>query len=439
MHTRRFEDAVREQLYNLVRAYIEKCNRCGDCRSVCPVFAEDPEESAVARGKILLAGRVLSGQLPPSPVVLERLDRCLLCESCTFGCAFHLRVDRVVMAARAFVAEAIGLPGAKRLVFDALAEHRGVLGLACAAGALTAPLWSSRVAPESGLRLRFPLVPGIPADRVLPRPAARPFLSQVPRMRHVSGSTRTVAFFVGCYVNYILPPVGRDVLSLLGRAGVSVNLVKEQRCCGTPMAASGDLPRALRLMEANVRALLAAKPDAVVVACATCGTALRDLYPNTLAKLEPGLAEMAQELAARTYDITEFLASVAPIPDKPALRRKLSVTYHDSCHLARGLGIRGQPRELLEGIGNLELVEMDRADVCCGGAGAFSFTQQRLSRRILGHKVDTVLATGAEVVVSGCHGCNLQLADGLVRASAPVRPLHTVQVLERAYREARSR
>ena len=247
----------------------------------------------------------------------------------------------------------------------------------------------------------------------------------------------TVAFFTGCYINHVAPSIGMDTLSLLSRAGVSVRIPRDQQCCGTPMVASGDIDTALRLMRGNVAALSAAQPDAVVVACATCGTALRDVYPQLLAKLDPSLEEAARDLAARTYDITEFLTDVVSLPTPPPLPRKLRLTYHDSCHLCRGLGVQAQPRKLLEGIGNVDLVEMEGADVCCGGAGAFSFTQQRLSRAILARKTDSIVATSADVLVSGCHGCNLQISEGLARAQAPIRTLHTVQLLEMAYRGGR--
>ena len=89
---------------------------------------------------------------------------------------------------------------------------------------------------------------------------------------------------------------------------------------------------------------------------------------------------------------------------------------------------------MLGGVPKLALVEMEGCDICCGGAGAFSFTQQKLSRGILGLKTDNIVATTADVVVSGCHGCNLQISEGIARAQAPIRTLHTVQVLEMAHR-----
>ncbi len=423
---------AREELFSLVRSYIEKCNRCGDCRAVCPVFAEEPVETAVARGKLLLAGRLLSGELEPSPALMERLDKCLLCQRCTFTCAFHLRVDRVVIAARAAMVEEGALPVAKRAVFSLL-EHGGTMGLLCAAGAVTTTLWGKRTPEESGLRLRFPLGGPLDGDRVVPRPAARPFRSRVPATVGVDQPKGRVAFFTGCYINYLAPNIGKDALSLLRRAGVSVVIPPGQGCCGTPMVASGDLQRALRLMKTNLEALAAVQSDAVVVACATCGTALRDLYPELLGKLEPELAEKAQWLASRTYDISEFLTEIVSLPKPPALRKEVRVTYHDSCHMARGLGIRSQPRELMRSIDGLDLIEMEEPDFCCGGAGAFSFTQRDLSQRIAAHKIASIVATGASVVASGCHGCNLQITEGLTKASSPIRTLHTVQLLEMAY------
>ncbi len=428
---------AREELYALVRSYIEKCNRCGDCRAVCPVFAEEPTETAVARGKLLLAGRLLSGELEPSPELMERLDKCLLCQRCTFNCAFHLRVDRVVMAARAALAETGALPVAKKAVFSLLGDHSWTMRLLCGAGALTATLWGKRIPEESGLRLRFPLGGALDGDRVVPRPAARPFRSRVPASVDVDQPKGRVALFTGCYINYLAPDIGVDALSLLGRAGVSVVVPEGQVCCGTPMMASGDFPRALQLMKANLEALSAIQTDAIVVACATCGTALRDLYPEMLGKLDPSMAEKARWVAGRTYDISEFLAEVIPLPEPPPLEETLIVTYHDSCHLARGLGIRRQPRKLLQSIGNLELVEMEGADHCCGGAGAFGFTQRRLSVRIGNRKIESITETGAELVVSGCHGCNLQITEGLVRERSRTRTVHLVQLLERAHRRGR--
>ena len=426
---------VRDELYRLVRSYIDKCNRCGDCRAVCPVFAEEPVETAVARGKLLLAGRLLSGELEPSPELMERLDKCLLCQRCTFNCAFHLRVDRVVMAARAAMAEEGALPLAKRAVFSLLGEHSTTMSLVCGAGAVTSALWGKRIPDESGLKLRFPLGGPLDGDRVVPKPAVRPFRSLVPASVETAHPKGRVAFFTGCYINYLAPDIGGDSLSLLARAGVSVVIPEGQGCCGTPMMASGDFRRALEQMRTNLRALSAVRADAVVVACATCGTALRDLYPEMLGKLEPDLAEQARQLADRTYDISEFLTEVVPLPEGPTLRKEVRVTYHDSCHLARGLGIRSQPRKLLQSIDGLDFVEMDGSDNCCGGAGAFSFTQRQLSLRITSHKIESIARTKAQLVVSGCHGCNLQITEGLAREHSHTRTIHLVQLLERAYRQ----
>lgn len=425
---------MREELYRLVRSYIDKCNRCGDCRAVCPVFAEEPVETAVARGKLLLAGRLLSGELAPTPKLMERLDKCLLCQRCTFNCAFHLRVDRVVVASRAAMVEAGALPLAKRAVFSLLDEHSGSMGLLCGAGALTAGIWGKRIPEDSGLRLRFPIGGPLDGERIVPRPAARPFRGSAPRLFEVVRPKGRVAFFTGCYINYLAPSIGRDVVSLLNRAGVSVFIPNDQGCCGTPMMASGDFTRALRRMRANLETLSTPEVDAVVVACATCGTTLRDFYPEMLAQLEPDLAERARRVAERTYDITELLTEVVPLPELPSLSKRVRVTYHDSCHLARGLGVRSQPRKLLQSIEGFDLVEMQGSDDCCGGAGAFGFTQRELSVRIGSKKIESIRRTDARLVISGCHGCNLQITEGLTRAKAHVRALHTAQLLEMAFR-----
>lgn len=428
---------TRDALYKLVGAYIEKCNRCGDCRAVCPVFAQNPSETAVARGKLLLAGRLLRGEIGLSETLRDRLDSCLLCQSCSSQCAFHLRVDRVMMATRAILAQEMGIPIAKRALFRLLGSGSSLMTLLCGAGALTAPLWGKQIPETSGLRLRFP--PGGPLDgsRMLPKPVARPFRGRVATYHPAENPRGTVAFFTGCYINYLAPSVGAATLRLLNRAGFSVQIPRSQECCGTPITASGGIETATDLMRRNLESLLALKVDAVVTACATCGTALRDLYPGLLGKLEPALEEKAQRLAERSFDIAEFLVKQGAVPAGVELKQGIKATYHDSCHLGRSQGVRDQPRQLLKGIDNLELVEMEGADACCGFGGAFSFTQREISRQICSRKIGSIAKTEAEVVISGCHGCNLQIAEGLAREGLSARVLHTVEMLESAYTQCR--
>jgi glycolate oxidase iron-sulfur subunit len=115
----------------------------------------------------------------------------------------------------------------------------------------------------------------------------------------------------------------------------------------------------------------------------------------------------------------------------------MRVTYQDACHLVHGQGIRNQPRQLLRQIPGLELIEMKDSDVCCGSAGIYNLTHPEISVQLLDQKMDNVLATGAEAVVAPNPGCSMQLAYGARRKNAPIKQLHVVDLLDRAYGASR--
>jgi Fe-S oxidoreductase len=185
-------------------------------------------------------------------------------------------------------------------------------------------------------------------------------------------------------------------------------------------------------MRQNMAAMTEANPDAIVVACASCGNVLKETYARTFESAgDPASAERARLLAAKTYDIAQFLADRGYAPPTHPVEQQ--VTYHDPCHLARGMGVRAQPRAILSSIPGLALVEHKEADRCCGGGGTFGFSHRDLSKRIQERKLDAIAASGAGVIATGCPGCKYQLNDGLQRLGMPQRVVHTVQLLARGY------
>jgi glycolate oxidase iron-sulfur subunit len=169
--------------------------------------------------------------------------------------------------------------------------------------------------------------------------------------------------------------------------------------------------------------------DVVVTDCATCGSTLKE-YPKLLAH-DPGYAERAHRFATKVRDISEFLAEIPLREPRRPLRRK--VTYHDPCHLVRAQGVRAQPRQIIR-LSGADLVEMRDADVCCGSAGTKIVTHYETSMKILDQKMRNVAETEAEIVASGCPGCQLHLGLGARRAGLQVRVCHPVQLLDEAYR-----
>ena len=200
------------------------------------------------------------------------------------------------------------------------------------------------------------------------------------------------------------------------------------------MLASGLRQAALGLMRRNIAALAEGNPDAIVVACASCGSALKELYAEAFeAAGDAASAQAARDMAAKTHDIAQFLVERGyQRPTKPLERR---VTYHDPCHLVRGQGITAQPRAILRSIPGVDFTEHGEADRCCGGGGTFSFSYYELSRRIQERKVRSIGAANPDVIATGCPGCKYHLNDGLQRLGMSQRAVHTVQLLAEAYGE----
>ncbi len=256
----------------------------------------------------------------------------------------------------------------------------------------------------------------VPQGRTLPRLRGRyrPPAGVAP----AAGERRhRVAFLVGCVMPIFYREAHEASVRLLQEAGCEVWFAPEQRCCGALFAHNGDLEGARRLRDHNQRAFGMEGFDALVVNSAGCGAHLKDFYPN---------------LGPRVRDLTEFLAEIG-LP-APRREQRLRVTYQDACHLAHAQRIRRQPRELIAALPGVELVEMAHPDICCGSAGIYNVVQPEMSKRILEEKMDDLLATDPQVVVTANPGCQMQLDAGLrARGRTDVRVLHLAELLAGAY------
>lgn len=416
---------LREELYSQVKSLIDKCNRCGFCRSVCPSLNELGSESTSPRGRVFLVGEVLSGKLPLTNDVISRIDQCLLCRNCMSVCPVGEKVDEVIIAFRQLVAEEKGVPASKKLMLGMLADYRKL----CDFGAPIASLFE---------RIPFKETPGGGAVfrlnkkvRILPMFGGKPLMSQI---KHVKPEKpiKKVAFYVGCYINYMGQNVGRSVLNILARNNVEVVIPPNQTCCGVPYFASGMVEKAATLVRQNIDALEKADVDAIIYACGSCGTGLLEWSKHP--EIGPEYMEKAKKLEDKTYEIGQFLIDVLGIKELPSLPKPIKVTYHDSCHLAVGAGVREQPRRLLKMLGNAEYVEMPEANTCCGMAGLFSVTHYELSRKVNDRKIQNILSVSPQLVTSGCPGCNLHIMDGLNKTGADyITTSHYIELINNAY------
>lgn len=235
-----------------------------------------------------------------------------------------------------------------------------------------------------------------------------------------------VGLFVTCLVDLMRPRIGFAALELLEAAGCVVIVPRDQTCCGQPGYNSGDRASALALARKVVDEF--AGCDYVVAPSGSCAGMIRTHYPD-LFRDAPQELERALALCARTYELTDFLVSVAKPGRVPASMRA-TITYHDSCAGLRELGVKAQPRALLAGIGGLALTEMSQPEQCCGFGGTFAVKFGDISTRIADRKCADIEATGAEAVVLGDLGCMLNIEGRLRRrGNTTTRVLHVAEVL----------
>jgi glycolate oxidase iron-sulfur subunit len=397
------------------------CVHCGLCLEACPTYLVARTEMDSPRGRIYLMKSLAEGALELDPWSASHLDLCLGCRGCETACPSGVHYGRLIEDARSYVETHYRRPRAERLrhwLVGQLFPHPARLRV------LVAPL---KLAERLGLRPVIERLAPAATRRwleLLPPLAARRPLAADALDGQEAPEAGSVVVHHGCVTQVLAASENINSERLLRRAGYRVLKLSRTGCCGALDLHAGEKARALRLARANVAALKQCGAQAIISAASGCAAAMAEY--GELLKHDPQLADDAREVAARVTDLSSLLLkSNRPLGNGARWR----VTYHDSCHLAHGLRVREQPRQLLRSIPGVELIEMADADLCCGSAGSYNLTQPEMSRTLARRKVDNILATAADYVVMGNPGCEFQVAGELRRRNAPVRVMHLADFL----------
>jgi len=426
-------------------AEVERCVRCGACLAHCPTYREEEREWAVARGRIALAEAHRRQQLPAARRLRRYLSTCLLCGSCTAGCPNEVDTSSIVRLARQqMIAEGSGgrfkawllrhiLPAGKRL--------QRLFGLA----RLTRPLWARRLPRSSGLRLRVGTPAGGPA-RWLPE-LARPFLHRRRLPRTFGSGSPRVFVFPGCVSNYLNPEHTLSLLRLLAGAGADAVVPRGLGCCGLVALSAGENDTARRLARKNLDILwpkAGDRPDFITTPCGSCAYMLKVHFPGLLAS-DDERSERARQMSERVLPFSVLWQeklfpshhlnhSGQPKPPgtgpAPGSTGEV-ITWHDPCHLSRGLRVRKQPREILQSLKGARFQPMEEADICCGNGGLFSVLHPELSWKIARRKLKNVEETECSIVATECSGCWLQLGWMATQSERSIKVLSLPEVIER--------
>ncbi|SHJ67114.1 L-lactate dehydrogenase (quinone) large subunit LdhH [Propionispora hippei] len=404
---------------------IYQCVRCSSCLNVCPIYTL---VGGHVYGHIYCGGigAILTALLSSMEDFNKINEMCIGCRRCTEICPGKIDIPGLIEELRCRFVKEQGLPVGLKTVFQHILANRMVFhSLLRLASLGQKPFQSGPVIRHLPLFLA-----GLTKDRSLPTIAATPFRDRAAQLnRAIARPVGRVAFFSGCNIDFIFPEIGEAVYKVLQELNLTIVFPRQQNCCGKPVIGMGDVETAKKMARQNILAFEEAQVDHIIVACPTCAETWHTTYVE-LFNQEPDWQRRAKELAAKIREFTSFTAAEY---QKTGRLQKTSgqqaIAYHDSCHLKRGLGIYREPRQLLEAAPGYRLIEMSHCDTCCGMAGAFGLKQAELSKSLLKKKIDSLKASGAEVLAVACPSCMLQWQGGLDQQAPQIKVKHVAQIV----------
>lgn len=236
---------------------------------------------------------------------------------------------------------------------------------------------------------------------------------------------KPVTLFIQCLVDTVYPEVGESLVQIFRKLDIEIICPPDQTCCGQPAFNSGYRKEA----HTAAKRFLSIFENADVIVCpsGSCVNMVRNHYPELFQDDRKWLRR-AREVGAKTYELTEYLVDVLGVEDIGA-HYEDKVTYHDSCHLLRGIGVQAQPRKLLRNIKGIEFIEMRDSDRCCGFGGAFSVKYPDISAAMAEEKVKNIVDSGADTVTGCDMGCLMNIQGMLSRKGLSVSVKHIAQLL----------
>jgi L-lactate dehydrogenase complex protein LldE len=236
---------------------------------------------------------------------------------------------------------------------------------------------------------------------------------------------KKVTLFIQCLVDAVWPQVGDAMVQVLNRLGLDLDCPTNQTCCGQPAFNAGYHREARSAAQRFIEIFEGA--EAIVCPSGSCVHMVRHHYPELLGD-DPLWAGRARRVADRTFEFSEYLIDVLGVEDLGA-HYAGRITYHDSCHLLRGLRVKDQPRKLLRKVAGAEFVEMNKSDFCCGFGGTFAVKYPEISGAMVQAKVQNILDSGADTVVGCDTGCLLNIAGAISRAGLSIKTRHIAEIL----------
>jgi len=393
--------------HSLLCEEVQKCVRCGACKTLCPTYHLTLNETMGARGRVALLGELCLNHLPPSKNLAEKIFSCMLCGACKGICPTGINIPEMIYQGRGILKKAYRKGFLSKKALKITINNMDTV--------LPVMRWVHML-----LYQPFQKTFGL---SYLPKITGKPFNKHVQVYKNMKKVGR-VAIFTGCNVNYFYPHLGDALSHVLLAKGYEVVVFKGEECCGAPLRSMGLEEEASQMARRNVDHFSKVRAEAIISLCPTCTMVIKEQYP-----------QLVGDSISNIMDINEFMLQ-SDLTKDLAVSPQV-VTYHDPCHLSFGLGIKKEPRKILNAIEGLELKEMKHPDECCGFAGLFSLHFRDMAKTLTNTKMENIHNTAADTVVTSCPGCIMQLEAMQQKSRKKVRIRHIVEVIDEAmHREA---
>lgn len=414
------------------------CIQCGFCLPACPTYKIEPKETATPRGRLALMKGSQDGMIQIGDIS-GSIDMCLGCRACEVACPSGVNYGHILEQAKDVISSetkySLPVKAIRHVFMKQLMPHpkrmrwlRGGLHLYQKSG-LQKLVRKSKILKIMPWHMET-------FESVLPEvsPMKAKLPNKVEPVNKNDKSNTTIAFFTGCIQDTMFHETNRNTMKLLKAVGYTVIVPETQTCCGAIHAHAGEKDDAKVMAKKNIEMLESTNADYLINNQGGCGAMLKE-YDQLLAD-DPQWSQRAKTFVKKVKDVSEILALL--IDELPELKEiNEVVTYQDSCHLLNVQGVKMQPRKLIEAIPGIKLEEMVGVGTCCGSAGTYNITHYDESMEILDNKMDNVIDTKANTIVTANPGCFLQMKIGVKRSGleGKVRVVHVVDLLAEALKD----
>lgn len=402
-----------------VFAQVLQCVRCGACANVCPVYrmVGGHQLGYVYIGAIgLITTYFFHGREHTRNLVRN----CTNCGACKAVCAGGIELPKLIKEIHSKIQDEEGHP-LKSLLLGKVLKNRKLYHTLLR----TAKLAQKPVTGGTPYLRHLPMIFSKEHNfRVLPAIAKIPFRDRFERLNPtLKNPSHKIALFSGCVQDFVYPEQLEAAMKSFAAANVSVSFPMGQSCCGLPAQMMGEKEAACDVALQNLAAFENEEVDYIVTLCASCGSHLKNSLPDLVREYAP---KKAAEFAKKIIPFSQFINTVVGVEPVEGAGRKTA--FHSPCHLCRGLGVKQDPKDLINKSGNI-YVETIEEETCCGFGGSFSADFPAVSHEILTKKLADVEKSGADILVTECPGCVMQLRGGALKQSRDIKVIHLSELL----------